>query len=359
MEKIKLGVIGLGPRGTYLFGLAAKDPAVVPAAVCDLIPEKMDAMCERLAPAAPRKYTDYREMLASDIDAVIVATGVDTHADIAADCLYAKKHVLCEIPNIASVEQAKTLLTACRENPEAKFMVAENCCYWAFIQSWKKMYEDGMLGDIVFAEADYLHEARSFMPEDSLTWRSHMPAVTYLTHDLGPLLYILGDTCDEISGFTPGINPISSYYIAPPNGVCMVKTKKGTLIKIFIGFGMRHCSSHNFILYGSKGSVENERHGDQSERKTIATLDCIPNMHSREVTLPLTTGFPGADKSGHGGADSRMMNDFVRCIVKDTPPTLGIEFGLNIALPGILADKSSRESGKMYKMPSIAEILGE
>ena len=359
MNKIKVGVIGLGPRGTYLYSLAAKNPAVVPAAVCDLIPEKMDAMCERLAPAAPRKYTDYHDMLASDIDAVIVATGVDTHADIAADCLYAKKHVLCEIPNIASIEQARTLARACRENPEAKFMVAENCCYWAFIQSWKKMYEDGMLGDIVFAEADYLHETRSFMKEGELTWRSYMPAVTYLTHDLGPLLYILGDTCDEISGFIPDVNPVEKNHPAPPNGVCMVKTKKGTLIKIFIGFGLRHNFAHNFILYGSKGSVENERHGEFSERRTVATLDCIPNLHDREVTLPLTTGFPGADKSGHGGADSQMMNDFVRCITEDKQPALDIEFGLNIALPGILADKSSHESGKMYKMPSVADMLAE
>ena len=90
MTRLKAGVIGVGSRGTYLYKLLSQSSEIEPAAVCDLIPEKTDAMRAYMKNERGielHTYTDYHEMLASDIDVVIVATGVDTHARIAADCL--------------------------------------------------------------------------------------------------------------------------------------------------------------------------------------------------------------------------------------------------------------------------------
>jgi len=362
MAKIKAAVIGTGPRGRYLFSELIKKDDIIPYAVCDADREKVEEFKVNLEKekniTGIRAFTSYEDLLKTDVEAVIVATNVDTHADIACDCLYAGKHVLCEIPNIASIDDAKKLYKAVKDNPTCKFMVAENCCYWAFIQSWKKMYEDGLLGEVVFAESDYLHQSTYVTNMDApMTWRSYLPSVKYLTHNLGPLLYILGDTCDEISGFVPDINPIAEKHPAPANGVAMIKTKKGTMIKIFIGFGMYHDFAHNFILYGSKGSVENQRQGKFEDKNTIAYLSSVPYSHNSQIELPIKVGFPNGDGSGHGGADGKMMGDFVDCLVNDKEPALGIEFGINIALPGILADISSHESGKTYKMPDLDELL--
>jgi len=49
-----------------------------------------------------------------------------------------------------------------------------------------------------------------------------------------------------------------------------------------------------------------------------------------------------------------MMEAFVDCIINDTKPPLDIEFGINISLPGVYADLSANESGKMYKMPDVS-----
>ncbi len=362
MTKIKGGCIGLGPRGSHLMEILFANPNIIPCAVCDLDEAKLEKarkLIEEQTGVKDVKYcTSVEEFLKTDVEAVVVATHIDTHAEISAQALNAGKHVICEIPNIANFEQAKILSKAVKGNPKSKFMVGENCCYWGFINTWKKMYEDGLIGTALFCEADYLHMSKSMTdPGQPKTWRSYLSAVTYMTHDIGPLLYILDDTCDEIWGFTPDINPIEDEHPGPPNGAAMIKTKKGALIKIFIGFGIQKREQcHNYVIYGSKGSLENQRTGPFAARQTYADLSSIPNTES-VLTIPAKISYPGVNTGGHGGADGRMMEDFVKCIINDTKPPLDLEFGLNIAIPGILADISAKEGGKAMKMPSIEEFL--
>lgn len=359
-NKLKVGCIGLGPRGRYLFKTLIGNPNVQAYAVCDNDLQKLNEYKNVIENENKiydvQYFTAYEDLLNTDVEAIIVATNISTHCDIAVACLNAGKHVLCEIPNIANLEEAKKLYAAVKANPKQKFMVAENCCYWAFIHTWKKMYEDGLLGDIVYAESDYLHPHTSVVPNGEITWRSFLPAVTYMTHNLGPLLYILEDTCEEIYGFIPGINPIEKQHPAPPDGVAMIKTKKGTLIKIFIGFGVQHEEINNYSIYGSKGSVEKERRKGGGNSTTYAFLESIPNTY-KEIEIPVGAGFKGYSKEGHGGADPKMMEAFVNCILQDTKPPLDIEFGINIALPGIFADISSKNGNKCFKMPNFEEIL--
>ncbi len=129
----------------------------------------------------------------------------------------------------------------------------------------------------------------------------------------------------------------------------MIKTKKGTLIKIYIGFGIHHMYAHNFAMFGSKGSVENQRGKDLKNANTVASLDSIPYTHEA-IEIPVTTSFPNSSAQGHGGADPKMVDAFIECIINDTKPPLDIDFGIDIALSGIYADISSKNGGKMFKM---------
>lgn len=366
MEKIKIGLIGLGPRGKYLFYELASCPETQAVVACDLKEECIDSAKEyfkenKIDQGQMQYFTDYKELLKTDVDAVLVATDVFTHCDIAIDCLNAGKHVLCEIPNISSFEEAGKLLRACRANPKSKFMVAENCCYWAFVNTWKQMYEQGEFGDIIIAEGEYLHGERFIenfgnFENQPKTWRSYLPAITYCTHETGPLFHILNDEPDEITGFVPGIHPDEEAHPAPHNGMLIIKTKKGTLIKINIGFGMHQPEcAHNFLLYGTKGAIQNERKGKYELRKSFADLRSVPNVEE-SVTIPVTTSYPNSTGGGHGGADKKMMEDFVDCIVNDKKPDLGIEFGINISLPGVMGHISSQEGNRTIKMPTMDEI---
>ncbi len=363
MKKLKVGCIGLGPRGAALYELLIENPFVEACAVCDQNETVLAEFRRKLEVekkiTTVTYFTSVEEFLQSAVEAVIVATHVSTHSDISIQCLDAGKHVLCEIPNISSIEEAKKLNRAVQAHPDLKFMVAENCCYWAFINSWKEMYKKGLLGDIVYAESDYIHPHTELQQYDEdgqpiLSWRSYLTSIHYLTHNLGPLLYILDDTCDEITGFIPEINPIEAIHPAPPDGVVMIRTKKGALLKIFIGFGVHHTLRHNFAVYGSKGSLEYRRRPD--EPGTLGYFESIPNTHS-EVVLPMNDAYVGADERGHGGADPKMLDAFVDCVINDKKPPLDIEFGIHIALPGILGEQSFKENGKTIKMPALSELV--
>jgi predicted dehydrogenase len=133
-------------------------------------------------------------------------------------------------------------------------MAGENCFYWDFIEAWKKMYEDGKFGDVLYAESEYLHathpdEIKPFENENH--WRCYNHAITYLTHNLGPLLYILGDRCVSVSCMVPTSGHYNPYRDQNDNAVAIFRTAKGAVIRILIGFGMYVDYDHNFALYGT------------------------------------------------------------------------------------------------------------
>ncbi len=101
MKKIRLGVVGLGHRGRLMFKLAAEGfDSVVPAAACDILPhnwyEKQWLIDDALSNIFPETkfYESYDQMLEeANLDAVIVETGADIHAEFCAKAL--KKILMC------------------------------------------------------------------------------------------------------------------------------------------------------------------------------------------------------------------------------------------------------------------------
>ena len=360
-QKIRIGCIGTGSRGRWLLEAAAMHPAVEITALCDVNPENIRTcqahLAERTRFAGVPAFSSYEEMLArDDVDAVIVATHIAKHAEAAVAALEAGKHVLSEIPTIGSVEDAKAILKAADAHPELNYMAGENCCYWAFIRKWKELYEAGKLGDVLFAESDYLHQTHELSgPTDERTWRSYLEAVTYITHNLGPILFIMNDKVTEVSGFTPPLNPIEDCHPAQPNGVTIMKTEKGALVKIFNGFGVVHGFAHNFILYGTKGSVENSRLGPFDERHSYLTRITDADPYAPEE-IPVGTAFPGKTNAGHGGADPAMVHEFIQSILEKRRPELDAEFGVRISLPGVLSALSAKQGNVPIPMPSMDEL---
>ncbi|MBE6779233.1 MAG: Gfo/Idh/MocA family oxidoreductase [Ruminococcaceae bacterium] len=369
MKTIKAGLIGAGPRGRYMFTELIACPEVEAFGVADVSEEALELMRKEfekqgIDPGKVRYYNDYREMIKDGVEAVFIASGVPLHADMAVTCVRAGVHVLCEIPIINTLEGASELLKACRDNPQVTFMTAENCCYWGFIRKYREMYDQGLLGDIVIAEGEYLHGEgfiENFDKDHSTiprTWRSYNPAVVYCTHETGPLFYALDDEPVEVTGFIPGFNPAEGYRPAPSNGMLIIKTKKGTLIKITIGFGMHQpICAHNFLLYGTKGNIQNERFWKTYEgRVSYAQLRSDPN-DGEYIRIPVTTEMQENIGGGHGGGDRMMMRDFVHSITTGTPPVFDLIKGIQMALPGILGHQSSMEGSHPIRIPTIEELL--
>lgn len=109
---ITVGVLGTGGRGTFVSTMMAKNTSARVVALCDLFDEKMEAAKRSIGVENPRLYKDFRKMLASDIDAVIIATPVFLHADHLEAAIQAGKHIYIEKPASIDVEGCKRIMRA-------------------------------------------------------------------------------------------------------------------------------------------------------------------------------------------------------------------------------------------------------
>lgn len=356
---IKLGVVGL-KRGAYVAWTVIGDENVVIRAVADTDPETLEACrkdYEKNGVTDLLCFDNIEELLASDIDAVYIATDKPLHTKHTLMALEAGKHVLSEIPAIETVEEAKILRDAVKAHPELKYMSGENCFYWAFIEKWKKMHEAGEFGDILYAESEYLHAAnpsdiKPFEPENH--WRRYNPAITYLTHNLGPLLYIMDDYCVSVSCMTPTAARYNPYGKNDENGIAIFKTAKGAVIRIFIGFGMYVGYDHNFAIYGTKGSILTDKTKPLEEATSYAKLCSVPDTFEKAFEIPVKLSETG-DVYGHGGVDAKMLREFIKCIIDDTDPPIDVDMGIRISLPGIIANESALRGGELLEIPKLYE----
>lgn len=113
-ERIVLGGIGIGNRGTYDLGCFLPEPDVQFVAVCDVKAARRDAVKKMVDAKYGNQdcttYRDMRELLArSDIDAVLIATGPNWHATAAIQAAKAGKDVYCEKPCTKNIAQSLAL----------------------------------------------------------------------------------------------------------------------------------------------------------------------------------------------------------------------------------------------------------
>ncbi|MGB1717318.1 MAG: Gfo/Idh/MocA family protein, partial [Candidatus Latescibacterota bacterium] len=162
------------------------------SAVCDAD----ETLLARFAVDLPdvQRFTRFDDLIDTRPDICVIASPVALHAEQSIAALQAGCHVLQEVFLAETLEQCRQLYEAVKAHPKQTFMLAENCCYWHFILEWKKMWQIGQLGDLIHGEAEYVHDVRSLMSDEQgrPTWRTALPPIHYLTHSLGPLLWISG-----------------------------------------------------------------------------------------------------------------------------------------------------------------------
>lgn len=119
-ERIVMGGIGLGGRGSYDLSTMLAEKDVQWVAVCDLVKERRDAAKHRVDAAYGTKdcaaYGDLRQLLAerTDLDAVLIATGDRWHALASVWAMQAGKDVYCEKPACLTMAQGQMIVDTAR-----------------------------------------------------------------------------------------------------------------------------------------------------------------------------------------------------------------------------------------------------
>jgi len=144
----RIAVVGLGYWGPNLLRVLGDNLDAEVRWICDLDTERL-AKYRRRHPEA-RVTTRFDRVLADPaVDAVIIATPVHTHYDMAAEALRAGKHVFVEKPLASSTELADDLAGMARRRARI-LMCGHTFLYSPPVRAVKRMIEAGTLGDIFF-----------------------------------------------------------------------------------------------------------------------------------------------------------------------------------------------------------------
>ena len=159
---VKAGVIGTGDMGTGLIR-QAQQQVIQLKAICEINSRRRKAAAEVMSKAGwplPREYDDWREMLQKeDLEAIIIATPLWSHADITIACLDAGKHVLCEKMMAKNEADCLRMIEAVRRNNrvlEIGYQRYYNPIYQA---AYGNIIKQGLLGDVYCARLTWHRNA--------------------------------------------------------------------------------------------------------------------------------------------------------------------------------------------------------
>ena len=149
---ITVGLIGSGGRGTYDAGVFVKDPRSRVTALCDLFDDRLDAAASRLKLEKPALYKDYQKLLASDVDAVLIATPPFQHPEMFEAAVAARKHVYCEKPmGVDAAGCRRVIAAAKRADPKKNIAVGFQQRYGpVYLEAYKRLQE-GQIGELATA----------------------------------------------------------------------------------------------------------------------------------------------------------------------------------------------------------------
>jgi myo-inositol 2-dehydrogenase / D-chiro-inositol 1-dehydrogenase len=153
---IKLGLIGAGNRGSYTGAAIAKDPRVKVVAICDVDAPQLAKAKAKINPDA-KTYSDYREVLASDVDAIMIATPVYLHPEHFEAAVKSGKHIYMEKPAGVDVAGCKRVMKAADSaNRKQNITFGFQQRYGGVYVKAKQFLETGAIGKIREVHGEFL-----------------------------------------------------------------------------------------------------------------------------------------------------------------------------------------------------------
>jgi predicted dehydrogenase len=211
---IRLGVAGLGYWGPNL----ARNFASLAGCEVTWLCDADDRALVRIGAAHPqaRRTSSLDDLLADDdLDAVVLATPVPSHAELAERVLGAGKHCFVEKPLAQSVPEAESAVAAA-EAAEKVLMVGHLLEYHPGVAMLKQIAAAGELGDIHYIYSNRLNLGKLRADENAL-W-------SLGAHDVSVLLYLAGEEPYEVeargeSYMRQGIEDVVFGFLRFPSGL--------------------------------------------------------------------------------------------------------------------------------------------
>jgi len=328
----RVAVIGLGYWGPNLMRNLTLIPDVQVIAGCDLSIRRLERMMRRFPNV--REFTTDCDILLRrpDIDAVVIATPVETHYKLAKKALLHDKDVFIEKPMAASSEEAEELIKICEERGRI-LMVGHTFLYNPAVRKVKEIIDKGDLGQIYYITSTRINLG-IHRKDANVIW-------DLAAHDFSIIIYWLGE--DPIYVYTVGkdfilngVPDVAFLHVVFPSGVIadlQVSWLAPSKVRNITVVG-----SDRMIIYDDTSSYEKVRIFDSgvdySEPETFG-----------EFQLSYRTGDILSPKIDSIEPLRLEMQHFIECIRERTKPLTDGYNGLRVVRALELAERSMKDTG--------------
>lgn len=355
LDKIRVGLIGMGRRGLPMLRLLLALDGVEVKAISDPYApaiENASKLFAELDVALPVFYGDgdydYRNMLdRPDIDVVYIATPWAWHTPMSIASMDAGKHALVEVPAALTTDECWQLVET-SERTRMNCMMMENVCYGREELMALNMVRQGVLGELLHGEAAYIHDLRwqmKDMEEGTGSWRTdwhtRRNANLYPTHGLGPIAQYMninrGDRFDFLSSMSSPALGRQRYakrefpadhirnqenYICGDMNTSLIKTVKGRTIMVQHDTTTPRPYTRHNLIQGTNGV-----YGQYPDR---FALESAGEFHEWQYNMAglrerydhqlwKRTEAGASTLGGHGGMDYVMLWRTIYCLRNGLP----------------------------------------
>ena len=357
MQELRVGVLGLGQGVSHLRAFQMIDGSRV-VAVCDLdrslatrVAQEngVDLVCET--------YTQLLEN--KQVDLVVVATPDHLHGRYALQALDAGKHVLSEIPMATTLDEC-TQIIAMTERTGLKYHMGNQVRYAFCLQDIQKLIAMGDLGEIFYAEGEYLHDMGDIINHRPPgNWRVQLeePQTTLLgggPHAIDTLRWLMGVRFVEAQAFHAEFHtPWRTLHTT----AALFKADNGAVAKVTVSYGMVRPYCLYYSVYGTEGSFERTRDQGGATEETTNYLYHSKMPGARRM-LPVAVpnwNNPRVQRRqslGHGTMEIEQAIGFLHAIRNDEEPSLGPREAARSIAAGICALESAQQGGGVVQIPT-------
>lgn len=318
-------------------------------AVCDVIPDKMEALLTKYNlqnETSIKRYTDYKQMLAenADIELISIATESGLHAEIALYCIEHNKNVIIEKPMAMSIADADKIIEAA-----GKYGVKVSACHQnrfnVAVQKMRHALEAGRFGKISHASI-HVRWNRNKNYYDQAPWRGTWAQdggalMNQCIHGIDLLRWMMGGEIDEVYGKTK--QQFHHYLEAEDLGMAVVSFKNGAVATIE---GTTNVYPKNLeetlYLFGETGTV---KIGGTSTNN----IDVWDFADETEADAE-NKGLKEATSNVYGNGHTSLFADVIDAIKNNHQPYVDAKAGRD-ALELVLAIYKSTAEGKPVKLP--------
>ncbi|WP_263784406.1 Gfo/Idh/MocA family protein [Salinibacter grassmerensis] len=395
-ESVRLGLIGVGARGTsHLRGLIQRDDVEVPA-VCDVNSENLARalnLVQQSGRSRPEGYGEgdraYRALLSrGDLNGVLISTPWLWHVPMAVEAMESGLFVGLEVPAATTVEGCWDLVHTA-ERTGSRCMMLENVCYRRDVMAVLKMVRNGLFGEPIHCRCGYQHSLLPYLFDDSASFGPGTGSVSswrtehytkrngdlYTTHGIGPVAHWLDinsgnrferltSTATKARGMRDHIveeggadHPKADVNFAQGDIVTStITTANGESIVMTHDTSLPRPYSLGFRMQGTDGLWTVDNQSVHVEGRSPAHRWEDWEQYQSEFDAELWSRYEAeAEDSGHGGMDYFVRNALVESVKRDVAPPIDVYDAATWSVLSPLSERSIEQGGAPVAIPDFTD----